>query len=91
MTGCAETGNAIFNSSEIKKPTYSNGCEWVDFLGLSDASIAALRAAQDKPDATPEEKKLVWADRNKIATHDEKWLVNCGPKMQELPQGEKSK
>ena len=87
MTGCAAIDNATISSAtnkELAKPTTSNGCEWVSFIGLSDYSLNALLSAQNNPEAPKEQKQAIRRDREKIAAHDEKWLVNCMSNRQDL-------
>lgn len=73
MIGCESLGL----KAKDPDPIPSDGCEWSIKIGLSDRSIIALREAQDDPDNTPQETRLVRRDREKIAEQDTNYLANC--------------
>ncbi len=61
----------------MNKPVFTNGCEWSEFIGLSEPALVALFAKLEDPSATEDEKRQVRHDLDRIATQDENWLANC--------------
>lgn len=67
MTSCATLGLGELGESE---PVVSNGCEWVEPIYLSEATIKALRElAQTNPE--------VQQDRINLATHNKNYEEFC--------------
>ena len=69
--------NDLSNSPIIDNQSIPDGCEWAVYIGLSDASILALRQAQDNPVNSEQEKISIRRDREKIAEQDQNFLDNC--------------